>query len=142
MPFVMRKRSIAKRKELIDAVVEGLRDPDAVNRLRTLERACRLRRPPVEALPSLILALEDSSVYVRQLAAFTLGRVAAPESVPMLITALEDEDMVVRFCCINALKKIDTPDAHRAVRDADIDQWDQREQKGGESLEEEISKHF
>jgi len=140
MPFFMRKRRLAKRKELIDAVIEGLRDPDAINRLLTLERACRLHRPPVEALPSLILSLEDQSVYVRQLTAFTLGRIAAPETVPMLISALEDDDVVFRFCVVNALKKINTPEALRAVHDADIDRWDKSEEEGGDSLEDRIGK--
>ena len=124
MPLFGKKRRAETRKELIDALNEGLRDPDPVQRLLTLERACRLRRPPSEALPAMLLALEDDSVFVRQLAAFTLGRIQEPAAVPMLIELLTHDDELLRFVSASALKKIDTPEALRAVRDADLERWE------------------
>ncbi len=120
-----RKSRAERRKELVDAINEGLRDPDPVNRLLTLERACRLKRPPLESLASIVLSLEDDSGYVRQLAAFTLGRIQDPTTVPVLIEQLEADDEVLRLVAASALKKIGTTDALRAVRDSSLGQWEQ-----------------
>ena len=138
MGLFRKKGRAQKRKELIDGVTEGLRDPDPVSRLLTLEKVCRLKRPPVEALPAILLALDDSSTYVQQLAAFTLGRIQEPTTVPLLAEKLLSEDELLRFISINALKKIGTPDALRAIREAE----EERTERTADELADGASDHI
>ena len=73
-----------------------------------------------EAVPALIIALEDESWRVRPRAAQALGEIgsAAKEAVPALITALKDR--LVRDSAVFALGKIGAaaiPALHAAARD-------------------------
>ena len=133
---LFKKSRAEKRKEFIDALIEGLDDADPVRRLLTLERAARLRRPPTEALAALLGALDDNSVYVRQLAAFVLGRIQDPSTVPILIEALHEHDEMLSAAAQSALEKIATPEALRALRELQTSLWDEHGEHEGDQAPE------
>ena len=84
-----------------------------------------------EAVPALIIALNDQSEGVRSSAASALGRIRpeAKESVPALIIALNDQSEWVRHSAASALGEMGTeakrgcPSAHRCTQRPEWRGW-------------------
>jgi len=77
-----------------------------------------------DAVPALILLLQDIRVDIRASAAKALVRIGTPEAikaaedtVSALIQALQDQGWVVRKNAAVVLKKIGTPEALKAVKE-------------------------
>ena len=73
----------------------------------------------VNAVPTLIQALQDQDVSVRYYAAYALGKIGegAVNAVPTLIQAFQDPHATVRQGAAEALEKIGTPEALKAVEE-------------------------
>ena len=75
-----------------------------------------LKRIGKDAVPALILALQDDNEHVRFSAAETLERIGK-SAVPALILALQNEDWNIRYSVAEVLERIGTPEALKAVKD-------------------------
>ena len=73
----------------------------------------------VNAVPTLIQALQDQDVSVRYYAAYALGKIGegAVNAVPTLIQTFQDPHATVRQGAAEALEKIGTPEALKAVEE-------------------------
>jgi HEAT repeat protein len=71
-----------------------------------------------QAVPPLLLALEDEHWSVRCAAAAALGRIRSAKATPALLTRLTDDDSTVRRAAVAALGEIGDPRAAGALTQA------------------------
>ena len=71
------------------------------------------------AVPALIKALKSKNNWFRQWVAGALGAIGpeAKAAVPALVELLKDEQQEVREAAAEALEKINTPEAQKALKD-------------------------
>ncbi len=98
-------------------------DPNAVDSLMTaaVDFCPAIRWNAVSALgvfqgnyrvvSSLIAALDDGDLYIREAAVKSLGEAGDPKAVLPLISVLGDKNFVVRITAVRALRKIGDPQA-------------------------------
>jgi HEAT repeat protein len=98
-------------------VEAGLQEQNAVARRSTLEAVEALGPLAVRYIPQIIRSTEDRDLFVRWIAARSLGRLAphgADKAVPALTAMLDDPDMDARMAAAHALGLFG-PDAKSAV---------------------------
>jgi HEAT repeat protein len=80
----------------------------------------------VEALPALLVAIEDPDVHVRQVALNALGEIGDPRAVPRIARALDDARPEVRYQAVIAYARLatDAADVDRALARACADEDD------------------
>ena len=123
---------VAEANVVVDIFIKRLAHKDGNVRLRAAEglnRITKLTKDAVPALakvlvsavPALIEALSNEDEWVRSYAAYALGRIGEPAkgAVPALIEALRDKDVAVCLSVVEALYKIGTPEALKAVKEMD-----------------------
>ena len=104
-------------KTRIEQLIENLTDrKDAYGRYYAAEALGEIGPNAKEAIPHLIIALEDENVVVKSSTAWALGKIGpgAKEAIPHLIIALKDKNYYVRKCAVDALGNIG-PGAKEAV---------------------------
>jgi HEAT repeat protein len=90
----------------LPALVAGIADPDARQRLKAIDVLERMGPAAEPAAAALVRALGDSDRFVRWSAARVLGKIApakADQAVPALTKLLAEEDVDVRLAAIRAL---------------------------------------
>jgi len=101
-------------------------DPDARVRRRAATALGRFPFPRfgTEVTESLVRALEDPELAVREAAAFALGLRADPASGGTLLAYRNDPEPTLRACVVEAASRIDDPGLHGqlvlSLRDADL----------------------
>ncbi len=101
------------------------RDPDLLRRLKAVR--AWTRRPPEEAVPGLMAALDDPSLMIRWRAARALGQLGpdAKAATPKLIGLVDNDFRAARQWATTALGEVDAdptvavPALLRALKDAD-----------------------
>lgn len=88
-------------------------------RLAAAEALIKLESAPVEV--TLLAALRNPDWHVRRNAAAVLGQLGADWAVAPLAVALRDEYEIIRRTAYAALKRIDTPEARRAIEPPAVD---------------------
>jgi HEAT repeat protein len=101
---------------VIAALARATRDPNAAVRISAVE-ALGLKQGRRDAVPALAKALHDPDAHVRFSAALSLAQQgpAAAEAVPDLEAALSDDNRYVPGYAVEALERVDSPDAWRAL---------------------------
>lgn len=143
----------ADRERVVRALEEALRN-DTDGSVRAAAALALADIKGVEALPALLLAMEDDEPNVRQMAITALGEIGDPRATERLRRALSDERPEVRFQAVIAFPRVcarradaiaslmkathddDALVCHIAVRMAEELAGDER----GEGLEDEVAK--
>ena len=136
------KRPAARMSSIEDLVRHVARDPGLRPRaLPLIERALHDEVPgvraaaaialadlqAVEALPALLVAIEDADAYTRQMALSALGEIGDPRAASRLKRALSDPRPEVRYQAVVAYTRVvadDAVEALRAIADAMDDEDD------------------
>ena len=112
--------------EVVDALIAGCRDEDPAVRLNAVEALGLKNAPPPAAAEALAAALFDVDDEVRfnaSLALARLGPCAAPAT-GALVEALRDGNRYTMGYAVEALERIGTPEADRAlIRFLKIARW-------------------
>lgn len=106
-------------QDVMPLLVKALNDEAATVRVQISEALADMNPPPKDMVPALIAALDDTDTWVRRCAASALGQIGDPAAVPMLIKNLTHRNPEVGEVAIDALKKIATPEALKAVKEFD-----------------------
>ena len=101
-------------KAAVPALIETLKDEDEWVRALTAEALGKIAPEAKSVVPALIETLNDEDGLVRWRAALTLGKIVSIAG-PVLIEALKDEAKYVRQTIVDALEKINTPEAQKAL---------------------------
>ncbi|MCU0689900.1 MAG: HEAT repeat domain-containing protein [Polyangiaceae bacterium] len=99
--------------EIVSALQKALRDEDPFVRREAAYTLGDTR--VVDALPALLLAVDDPHSGVRQAAIDALGQIGDPRATVRLQRALNDDRPDVRFQAIMALARVSKPDGVSAV---------------------------
>ena len=112
--------------EVIDALIAGCRDEDPAVRLNAVEALGLKNGPPPAAAEALAAALFDADDEVRFNASLALARLgpAAAPATAALVEALRDGNRYTVGYAVEALERIGTPEADRAlIRFLKIARW-------------------
>ena len=106
-------------ESVIAKLVETLQNDTEHLRSRAASVLGKFGAPTPAIVPVLMKALSDEAARVRMNAAWALGEIASPS--PRTVSALtkilkDDEDPKVRFNTVQALKKLGTPEATKAIQ--------------------------
>ena len=93
------------RDRVIRALQKALRD-DAASSVRAVAATALADAAAREALPDLLLAVEDDDPLVRQMAIAALGELGDPRATERLRRALADERAEVRFQAVMAFPRV------------------------------------
>lgn len=93
------------RDRVIPALERALRD-DADPRVRAAAAVALSDVEAIEALPALLVAIEDDDAYVRQMSIAALGELGDPRAGARLQRALQDRRPEVRFQAVIAFPRV------------------------------------
>src|SRR5688500_3899249 len=92
------------KEEMVDKLIEALKDSDAGVRRQVALTLARLNNP--RALPALMTALKDADPGIRAIIVGALGELGDTRALPALTDALKDESVGVRLRAASALGEL------------------------------------